>query len=183
MHSLSSQSDEIGKVVGVIREIAEQTNLLALNAAIESARAGEHGRGFAVVAGEVRRLAERTRDSTEEITRMVEQIQTRTHQAVESSSASNIQLQEALDKVTLVGDALQQIVQGAKDSEGLVSLIAAATTEQRAAALEISQGLSDVANGAAAESIAAESSSRSCGTLASLATELEHTVSEFRLQA
>jgi len=183
MHSLRTQSDEIGKVVGVIREIADQTNLLALNAAIESARAGEHGRGFAVVAGEVRRLAERTRESTEEITRMVDQIQTRTHEAVESSSASNAQLQQALDKVKLVGDALSAIVQGARRSEELVTLIASATTEQRAAALEVSQGLADLANGAAADMIAAETSSKSCGTLAGLATELEQMVDEFQFAA
>lgn len=92
IRSLGNRSKEINKIVGFITEIANQTNLLALNAAIEAARAGEHGKGFAVVADEVRKLAEESRKSTEQITTMISMIQEETERAVESMEKQNIQV-------------------------------------------------------------------------------------------
>jgi methyl-accepting chemotaxis protein len=116
--SLKLESDNIVNVINVINSIAEQTNLLALNAAIEAARAGEAGRGFAVVADEVRALASRTRESTLEVSSMVNAIQARTGNVVStmalgksSTEECSIQVQEAKEKLSLINNAMNQINQ------------------------------------------------------------------------
>ncbi|PQA93708.1 methyl-accepting chemotaxis protein, partial [Pseudomonas fluorescens] len=111
IEGLATQGRDIGKVLDVIRAIAEQTNLLALNAAIEAARAGEAGRGFAVVADEVRALAHRTAQSTQEIEKMVAGIQSGTGDAVQSMQQSNQRTHATLEMARAAGVALEQITQ------------------------------------------------------------------------
>ncbi|WP_455365794.1 methyl-accepting chemotaxis protein, partial [Kaarinaea lacus] len=112
--SLKSDSENIGKILDVIKGIAEQTNLLALNAAIEAARAGEQGRGFAVVASEVRTLAARTQESTHHIEEMIAQLQSRTHEVVSSMSSNRESADASVKQITEAGSALSDISQSIK---------------------------------------------------------------------
>jgi methyl-accepting chemotaxis protein len=183
MNSLAHRSEEIGHAVVVIREIAEQTNLLALNAAIESARAGEHGRGFAVVAGEVRRLSERTRAATDEISGMVDSIQTETRKSIEGINGRRIDVDEGLLLSAQASEALKEIIETSARTESMISLIASAATEQSAASSEISRTVADISDGARQSSNAAGQTASACEELSRLATGLEALVGQFRLQA
>lgn len=182
MDSLSKRSNEIGRVITVIREISEQTNLLALNAAIEAARAGEHGRGFAVVSGEVRRLAERTKSATEEIEAMVQAIQAETLRVTNVMSAGHKDVSDGLKQVIEAHTALDAIIGMANKTEQMVALIATAATQQSAASSEISVNVSNVAVLAQEATATIEKEVEACKDLATLATELESMVDQFRLE-
>ncbi|MCV2402409.1 methyl-accepting chemotaxis protein [Marinomonas sp. C2222] len=136
---VEESSSNIGNVVNVINEIAEQTNLLALNAAIEAARAGEQGRGFAVVADEVRVLAQRTQQSTEEIQKVVETLQRNSKSAVQDMEDGGEQVKRSVDLAKEAGKLLETIYDSIKVVESGVGNVAATTEEQSVASTEIRQ--------------------------------------------
>lgn len=139
VQELAKDSDTIGSVLDVIRGIAEQTNLLALNAAIEAARAGEQGRGFAVVADEVRTLASRTQDSTQEIEGIISSLQSRTKDIVSHMAACRQQGQESADQASSAGEMLEEITQDVSTIMEMNTAIATAIQEQSTVASEVNE--------------------------------------------
>lgn len=141
---LENDSQQIGSVVDVINSIAEQTNLLALNAAIEAARAGEHGRGFAVVADEVRTLARRTQESTQEIQKMISGLQAAAEESTRVMKFSQEKTRATVEQAGLAGETLQAITQAVDYITGLTSHIATAAEEQSAVAEEINRNIVNI---------------------------------------
>lgn len=179
--ALKQDSDAIGKVLEVIGQIADQTNLLALNAAIEAARAGESGRGFSVVADEVRTLASRTQQSTQEIQKIIQTLQHRADKAVESMQVSSDQVGNAVTEVAKAGEALSNITHAADKINQMVQQIASAIEQQTMAAREINQGihlLSEISNESAQH---VKESVQSSDALAQLAEQLQSMVKRFKL--
>ncbi|WP_406610663.1 methyl-accepting chemotaxis protein [Agarivorans sp. JK6] len=146
VENLSQDSDRIASVLDVIRGIAEQTNLLALNAAIEAARAGEQGRGFAVVADEVRSLASKTQQSTEDIQKMIEALQSGVTQAVDAINKGSTVAEGTVDLAGQTLEALNQILEStSKVSEVSVST-ATSTEEQSHVTEDIDRNLTELAD-------------------------------------
>ncbi len=180
IESLGERSKQISSVVGVIREIAEQTNLLALNAAIEAARAGEQGRGFAVVADEVRKLAERTSFSTQEIASTVSAILEETGRAVQRMQSVSANMSGSVGLAREAGDSLQTIDQRAQETVAVVQGIADSTREQSAASQEIARLVENIAQSAEGSSARAQRNSERAEELQRLAAELQAQLSRFR---
>jgi len=139
---LGHRADEIGKIIEVIDDLAEQTNLLALNAAIEAARAGEHGLGFAVVAEEVRKLAEKSTQSTKEISELIQGIQKEAREAVENMEKSTAMVQQGLELGGDLNSALNKISDVVSEVYKYAQQIGGATNEQSAGSTQISKATS-----------------------------------------
>ena len=180
IEALHAESGRIGSVLEVIRAVAEQTNLLALNAAIEAARAGEQGRGFAVVADEVRALARRTHDSTEEIEGLIANLQRVAQQAVEQMQSSRGLTQRTVDLANEAGVALGRITESVSTIEQMNQQIAAAAEQQSAVAENISESVTRVRDIGDQSASATEQTAGASAELARLGLELQQLVRQFR---
>lgn len=180
IHQLSDDSENIGTVLDVIRNVAEQTNLLALNAAIEAARAGDAGRGFAVVADEVRSLASRTQESTEEIHRMITQLQERAEQAVKVMATSIEETEATVVAAEKAGGALDSIASAVEHIRDMNHQIATAAEQQAAVAEEINTNLVGLVSLSEEGGKATEQTRTSSNDLARLADQLQQLVGHFK---
>ncbi|WP_285419006.1 methyl-accepting chemotaxis protein [Pseudomonas sp. efr-133-TYG-5] len=180
INTLGQRSQEIGGIVSVITSIAEQTNLLALNAAIEAARAGEQGRGFAVVADEVRSLASRTRQATDEISSMIHSIQQETGNAISTMEQGNLLMQEGLSRNANVASALARIDEQSRSAGEQFAAITTATQEQSSTATLLSSNLQSIALANSEQREVVSNLAVTAKELESLAADLRQEVDRFR---
>jgi len=180
INTLGQRSQEIGGIVGVITSIAEQTNLLALNAAIEAARAGEQGRGFAVVADEVRSLASRTRQATDEISGMINSIQQETGNAISTMEQGNLLMQEGLSRNANVASALARIDEQSRSAGQQFAAITTATQEQSSTATLLSSNLQSIAMANSEQRQVVSNLALTAKELEKLAQDLRQEVDRFR---
>ncbi|RCS57004.1 methyl-accepting chemotaxis protein [Parvibium lacunae] len=181
INSLNTQAQQISKIVKVIHEIAGQTNLLALNAAIEAARAGEQGRGFSVVADEVRQLAERTSQSTKEISSMVNSTQEVTMQVVDNISKWKDRVNDGVDKARRADSIMIDIRDGAIRVASMVNEMKGALVEQSSAHSQIARDVERIAQMSEKNSSAISTLASSAKGLNQLSGELAKAISLFKL--
>ena len=181
INQLSNDSDKIGSVLDVIKGIAEQTNLLALNAAIEAARAGEQGRGFAVVADEVRTLAGRTQESTQEIESMIDKLQSGAKNAVTAMEAGREKASVGVEQTKQAGEALAAITRAVTTISEMNTQIASAAEEQSATTEEMNKNIININQIADETANSADQSTSASAELSKLAAELQHLVSQFKI--
>jgi methyl-accepting chemotaxis protein len=171
----------ISSVLEVIRGISEQTNLLALNAAIEAARAGEQGRGFAVVADEVRTLAQRTQESTEEINSMIHKLQGGAKDAVTAMDEGIETAKSSVENADKAGESLDNITAAIGIITDLSIQVATATEEQSSVVEELNSHILNIKNMSDSTAVETKNINDQCQTLSNYSNELSDMVSSFKV--
>ncbi len=181
IRNLKDKSSEISGSAGLIAEVADQTNLLALNAAIEAARAGEHGRGFAVVADEVRKLAERTGQTTAQITNMISDIQKEIEVTVAAMEQTLPQVEKGLELAGITSEILNEIQAKANDSLSMAQNVSESSSQQEAGIQTVQSYLSEMADMSSNTQMMMQENVKEVEKLETISAQLKDDASFFKL--